>query len=241
MPINPNVRVFDQDVMEKGGYVYTTGMQLSSRLATQRTTDVILETECFRGRNILDMGCGDGYYTIRFWDQGEPTTLVGIDAAQQAIIAANGNKKDRPIRFLVGDAHRLPLPDNSFDMVMIQSILHHDDHPEDMIREAFRLAPEILIHEPNGNNPGLKIIEKVSPYHRLHGEKSYTSYQFDRWIQDNGGKIVYRKFAGFVPMFCSDQIALLTKHIEPVIESVPILRDMACSVVVMIAKRMNKS
>lgn len=240
MPINSNVQVFDHDAQEKGGYVYTIGMQLSSRLATNRTIDIIMETDRFKDRNILDMGCGDGYYTVRFWDQGKPQRLVGVDAAQQAINVANEKKMDRPIQFLVGDAHHLPWPDNSFDMVMIQSILHHDDHPEDMIREAFRLAPEILIHEPNGNNLGLKIIEKVSPYHRLHGEKSYNSYQFNRWISRNGGKIVYRKFAGFVPMFCPDHIALLTKRIEPVIESVPLVKDLACSVVVIVARRTDQ-
>jgi hypothetical protein len=49
--------------------------------------------------------------------------------------------------------------------------LHHDDDPQDMIREAFRLAPEILIHGRNADNLSLKIIEKTSSYHRQHREK----------------------------------------------------------------------
>lgn len=237
MPVNWNVEVFDKDILEKGGYGYTTNMSLSSRLATQRTTDIILETGCFKNRNVLDMGCGDGYYTIRFYDEGKPRALTAIDAAAQAIKAANANKLNRSIDFLVGDAHHLPWPDHHFDLVMIQSILHHDDHPSDMIREAFRLAPLILIHEPNGNNLGLKVIEKLSPYHREHGEKSYTAYQLNHWIQENGGKILYRKFAGFVPMFCPDWVARTTKRIEPLIEGMPFARDFACSVVVIIAER----
>ncbi len=123
---------------------------------------------------------------------------------------------------------------------MIQSILHHDDHLEDIIREAFRLAPAILIHEPNGNNLGLKVIEKLSPYHRAHREKSYTSIQFNRWIQVNGGELFYRKFAGFVPMFCPDWIARLMKRIEPVIEKIPLLRDLVCSVVVLVIKKTSR-
>lgn len=216
-------------------------MQLSSRLATQRTIDIILETGCFANRSVLDMGCGDGYYTTLFWDKGKPCKMIGIDAAAQAISTANGKKEDRQIEYFVEDAHALPWPDNSFDVVMIQSILHHDDHPEDMIREAFRLAPVILIHEPNGNNLGLKIIEKLSPYHRAHGEKSYMSMQFNRWIKENGGERVYRKFAGFVPMFCPDWIARLTKWIERIIENIPVLRDLACSVVVIVAERTERS
>jgi ubiquinone/menaquinone biosynthesis C-methylase UbiE len=82
-------------------------------------------------------------------------TLVGVDAAGHAIEVANTNKENRPAEFLVGDAHQMPFSDNSFDVALVQSILHHDDNPKDVIREAFRVAPEIVIHEPNGNNLGL--------------------------------------------------------------------------------------
>jgi ubiquinone/menaquinone biosynthesis C-methylase UbiE len=241
MPADRNIDVFDEDVLKFGGYVYTTNMHLSSRMATQRTVDIILETGYFANHSVLDMGCGDGYYTTRFWDIGKPRSLTGVDAATYAIKAANANKANRPIKFMVGNAHNLPWADYSFDVVMIQSILHHDDDPEDMIREAFRLAPVILIHEPNGNNPGLKVIEKLSHYHRAHGEKSYTSLQFNRWIKEKGGETVYRKFAGFVPMFCPDWIALLTKQIEPIIEKTPLICELACSVVVLVAKKKGRA
>lgn len=201
--------------------------------------DIILETDCFENRAVLDMGCGDGYFTIHFWDTGKPRSLDGVDAAEQAIISANKKKETRPINFRVGNAHHLPYADNSFDLVLIQSILHHDNDPQDMIREAFRLAPVILIHEPNGNNLGLKIIERISPYHREHGEKSYNSFEFRKWIRETGGEITHHKFAGFVPMFCPDWIARLTKMIEPAIECIPFLRDLACSVVVLVARRIN--
>jgi glycosyltransferase involved in cell wall biosynthesis len=39
--------------------------------------------------------------------------------------------------------------------------LHQGDNPRNVIREAFRVAPEVLVHEPNGNNPGVKIVEAV--------------------------------------------------------------------------------
>jgi ubiquinone/menaquinone biosynthesis C-methylase UbiE len=234
---NPNVDVFDRDAESYGGYVYTRGNRLSSRLATQRTLQAILEAGDFSGRSVLDMGCGDGFFTQQIWDLGAPRSLAGVDAAEQAIKVANANKPPRPIEYIVGNAHRLPWPDNSFDVVMIQSILHHDDDPQDMIREAFRLAPEILIHEPNGNNPGLKIFEKTSSYHRQHHEKSYTSFQMNRWIKACGGKVIYRKYAGLVPMFSSDGLARTMKTIEPVLERIEFINAFCCAVVVIRAKR----
>lgn len=160
-----------------------------------------------------------------------------MDGAAAAIRVASEKKEQRPIRFEVANVHALPFPDNSFDLALVQSILHHDDDPADIVREAFRVAPLILIHEPNGNNFGLKIIEKTSRYHRDHGEKSYPSRQIARWVEQAGGEVQLRRFAGFVPMFCPDWLARMTKAVEPFLESVPALRALGCAVFVLVARR----
>jgi ubiquinone/menaquinone biosynthesis C-methylase UbiE len=232
-----NVDVFDHDANNNDGYLYTHTDRLSCRLATSRSTDIILGTGEFHGRSILDVACGDAFYTIRFFDLGSPARLVAADAAVSGVAVGARHSQKRPIRFLAADAHRLPFADNSFDMVLVQSVLHHDDNPLDMIKEAFRIAPKILIHEPNGNNFGLKIIEMTSPYHIEHNEKSYTTRRMRRWIEEAGGRIVYQKLAGFVPMFCPDWMARAMKLAEPVIESIPLCRALACSVYVMVAER----
>lgn len=235
--INRNVDPFNRDAESHGGYLYTATDSLSSVLATSRSTETILDVGRFAGRSVLDIGCGDGYYTLRFWDYGKPRSMIGLDAASSAIEVANRNKGTRLIEFQVGDAHHLPYPDDSFDLVLIQSILHHDDNPLDVIREAFRVAPEILVHEPNGNNLGLKLIEKISHYHREHGEKSYSSWLMRRWVEQAGGRITRRRFVGFVPMFCPDWLARTMKSIEPAIERAPVVSKMLCSVYVLTARR----
>ena len=236
-PSNPNVEVFNRDAISNLGYLYTTNTKLSSRLATQRSTDVILELGQFEGRSIIDMGCGDAFYTNKFWDKGRPRSMTAIDAAAEAIKICETRKEGRPISFQVGDAHCLPFPDNSFDVALVQSILHHDNDPIDLIREAFRVAPEVLIHEPNGNNLGLKIIEKASRYHREHAEKSYLSAQIVRWVERAGGRAVRSRFAGFVPMFSPDWIAKSMKAVEPLIEALPGIRTLACAVFIIVGKR----
>lgn len=233
----PGIDVFDEDASANAGYLYTQTDRLSCKLATERTTDIILETGEFEGRSVLDLACGDAFYSIQFWDRSIPRRLIGADGALNAVKVAAENSCARPIPFLVSDAHCLPFADDSFDLVLVQSVLHHDENPFHMIREAFRIAPRILIHEPNGNNIGLKVIEKTSRYHIEHGEKSYTPRRMKRWIKDAGGSIVYEKTAGFVPMFCPDWFAKATKFVEPVIEGTPWFRWMACAVYVMVAVR----
>ena len=233
----PSWAVFDRDAAIHSGYLYTATSRLSSRMATQRSTEAILGCNRFAGRSVLDVGCGDGFYSNRFWDVTQAKSWVGIDPAEHAIQVANTNKQERPIRFEVGDAHRLAYPDDSFDLVLVQSILHHDEEPQQTLREAFRVAPEVLIHEPNGNNVGLKVIQRFSRYHREHGEKSYATRRMRRWVETAGGKVVDLRFAGFVPMFSPDRLARTMKAIEPWLERAPGLRALACSVYVMVAVR----
>jgi ubiquinone/menaquinone biosynthesis C-methylase UbiE len=236
-PERRNVEVFDRDAGSNAGYLYTNTTRLSCELATRRSTDIILETGEFPGHSVLDVACGDAFYTIRFWDRGCPRRLVAADAAFAAVGVGARNSDSRRIRFLAADAHRMPFRDDSFDVVLLQSVLHHDDHPLQMIEEAFRIAPRVIIHEPNGNNPGLKIIEKTSRYHLEHNEKSYTTRQMKRWIRAAGGSVVYEKTAGFVPMFCPDWMARSMKFIEPVVERIPVFRSLACAVYVVIGNR----
>ena len=234
---NANVDVFHRDAMSNEGYLYTATDRLSSRMATTRSLDTIMAMGRFEGRRVLDVGCGDGHFTKQIFDRGRPSEMSGIDGAAGAIEVANRTKGDRPIRFDVSDAHHVPYPDDSFDLVLVQSILHHDERPKEMIREAFRLGREILIHEPNGNNMGLKVIEKTSRYHIEHQEKSYYSWQIRRWIEECGGRVTGMKFAGFVPMFAPDWLARAMKAVEPVVESVPGLNAFGASVQVFTAER----
>ena len=234
---NTNVDPFEKDAATHGGYVYTLTERLSCRLATGRSLEAILETGQLAGRSILDVGCGDGYYTIGYWDRCQPRALTGVDASAAAVRVAREKSEPRPIRFEVTDVHNLPFPNNSFDLALVQSTLHHDDDPPGIIREAFRVAPVLLIHEPNGNNLGLKVIEKVSRYHREHGEKSYTSRQLVRWVERAGGKVQWRRFAGFVPMFCPNWLARAMKTVEPLLEGFPGLRALGCAVFILVAKR----
>ncbi len=234
---NPNIAVFNRDAASNEGYLYTTNIRLSSRMATRRTADIIVGLERFAGRRVLDVGCGDGSFTRQFWDRGRPKEMAGIDPAPNAIAVANANKGERPIHFETGDAHHLRFADNSFDLALVQSVLHHDDDPRDIIREAFRVAPEVLVHEPNGSNPGLKMIERISPYHREHNEKSYSMERVARWAEECGARVMRQQYAGFVPMFSPAWLARAMKVVEPLVERVPIMRKYGCAVYVVIARR----
>ena len=238
--MNRKVAVFERDAATNAGYGYTTDQRLSSRMATQRLRDLVVGAVTLEGRRVLDLGCGDGYFTARFWQEGRPRTMVGLDPAPSAIGVARGRDSSAGLHFVVGDGHRLPWRDDEFDLVLVQGVLHHDDLAETTIREALRVAREVLILEPNGNNLGLKVIEKVSRYHREHHERSYSTVRLLRWIRRSGGYVTRMRFGGLVPMFSPDWLARTTKLLEPLVERVPVLRALGCAVVVMVVRRASE-
>ena len=111
------------------------------------------------------------------------------------------------------------------------------DRPFDAIREALRVAPTIILLEPNGYNMGLKLIEKASRYHREHGEKSYPPRGSIALSGDLGARVTYRSFACIVPYFCPDWFARAMKRIEPIVESLPLADRLGCSTYIMVATR----
>ena len=174
---------------------------MSSRIANRRHSDAILAALDFRGKRVIDIGCGDGTYSVELYDRGRPVRVDGIDPAARAVETARKKAGARNITFEVGSAYEISRDDNSFDIAHLRGVLHHMDRPFDAIREALRVAPTIVLLEPNGYNIGLKLIEKLSRYHREHGEKSYPPSRLVRWARQSGGTVVYRRFVCVVPFF----------------------------------------
>ena len=181
-----------------------------------------------RGQRVIDIGCGDGTYTIELFERGQPASICGVDLAQQAIEVARQKASGRNIQFAVESAYGLPYASNSFDVACLRGVLHHTDRPMDALREALRVAPLVVIIEPNGYNPVLKVLERVSSYHREHREKSYSPRKLDRWVYDLCGCVQKRKWVGLVPMFCPDWMARVLKAVEPYFEEFPCIRCLAC-------------
>ncbi|MDQ6911163.1 MAG: class I SAM-dependent methyltransferase [Actinomycetota bacterium] len=236
---DPNVDPFVQDALHNKGYLYSTNAQLSSRLANRRITDVTLDIADLRRKRVLDIGCGDGMFTQELVELGESVTVHGVDPAVAALAVARSKVHDPRLQFVVSSAYHLPYPDDCFDAAHLRGVLHHMNDPIQALREALRVAGVVVVIEPNGYNPGLKVLERCSRYHVEHGEKSYAPWRLERWIGDLGARIERRTWAGLVPMFSPDWCAKAMKRLEPVVEQVPVLRAGVCAVFAFTAIRVR--
>ncbi len=72
---------------------------------------------CF-GRVVLDVGCGDGLFTIRMAEQAKQ--IIGVDFSRIAVAEAKKNlakSESKNLRFEMANAESLHFPKEAFDMV----------------------------------------------------------------------------------------------------------------------------
>lgn len=231
-----NIDVFNTDVQGRGEYVYSDFSRLSSRMATERQTSEIvamLKTHIPTMSRILDVGCGDGTFTIELAKAFPACGIVGFDPASKAVAVARSKTVERfgsELLFEEGniyDCSRRFAP-GQFDVIVVRGVLHHLYEPTRAIEEISRIGSPILVLEPNGYNPMMKLIEKCSAYHRQHEEKSYWPPLLNKWFQRNHFDTVDQKYFSIVPYFCPDWLARVLRANETIFEKIPLIHKYYC-------------
>ena len=228
-----NVSQFNRDIETSSGYLYSApSATLSSRLANRRLSEAVQHIIDMSGKRVIDIGCGDGAYTCEFL-AANPKYVLGIDAAEQAVAVASKRSAgiDR-ICFRTMDICDLSNLNEKFEIAVVRGLLHHLYDVQKAIDNLSGLADVVIVIEPNGYNPLLKIIEKTSNYHIKHEERSYAPHKLDLWFRKRGGHIKQSLYCGLVPFFCPDLAAKILKMLEPVVERIPLVRQLLCAVYV---------
>lgn len=236
-----NVNRFDADVKATGSYAYTAE-RLSSQLANARITAGISAAYSFGGKRVLDLGCGDGAYTVMFAGLGVASVL-GIDPAATAIEVAT-RRADAAgvaerIRFSTGNIYELGdlLDENRFDVIVLRGVLHHLPDPARAIAALSGFKGTVIVLEPNGFNPVLKFLEKFSSYHIEHEERSFLPMTIKSWLNSAGFDVKHSSVINLVPMFCPDWMARPLDSIGVVVEKLPLVRAVACGQSLIVAQR----
>lgn len=95
------------------------------------------------GQAVLDVGCGPGTITADLAALVAPGPVVGLDAAPDVIATAIAGTAERALpnlSFTTGDAYRLDLPDDRFDVVFAHQVLQHLSDPVAALRELRRVT-----------------------------------------------------------------------------------------------------
>jgi SAM-dependent methyltransferase len=101
---------------------------------------VFAEYGRWKGKRVLEIGCGIGTTTVSFARAGARVTSVDISTESAALTRQRAQVygvSDR-VDVLVGDAEQLSslVPVERYDLIWSFGVIHHSPHPERIVREA---------------------------------------------------------------------------------------------------------
>jgi len=143
------------------------------------------------GSKILDLGCGSGIIGKEFQDYFR-AKLIGIDIKDRRV---------EKIPFQIFDGFNIPFPENYFDVVLINYVLHHVNDPIALLKEAKRVSKEkIIIYEdlPEGFLSKLNCKFHQLSYNLFFGNSGEklnfkTKKEWEEFFKKSGLKLIAQK------------------------------------------------
>jgi SAM-dependent methyltransferase len=148
----------------------------------------IVDFSAYKGKQLLEVGCGVGIDLVRFARHGAVAT--GVDLAEVAIGLARKNTELHNVAATVEtmDGEHLEFSDRTFDVVYAHGVLQYTNDPSKMIREIYRvLKPggEAILMVYNGYS-WLNIMSKLFRVKLEHEDapvlRKYSIGEFRRML-----------------------------------------------------------
>jgi SAM-dependent methyltransferase len=102
-----------------------------ARVLSERIAQILPPTA-----SVLDVGCGDGQIASLIAQRLPGVRIQGVD------VLVRGEARI-PVEWF--DGRRLPYHQQSFDVVMLNDVLHHADDPHVLLQEAVRVARQAIV------------------------------------------------------------------------------------------------
>ncbi len=117
----------------------------------------VMEFDKFRGKRLVEVGCGMGTDLLQFARGGARVTGVDVTPRSVEISRQHFRVYGMSADFALTDAERLPFDDETFDVFYSNGVLHHTPNTAEAIREAYRVlktggtAKVMLYYRPSWN------------------------------------------------------------------------------------------
>jgi SAM-dependent methyltransferase len=99
----------------------------------------LVDFDGYRGRTVLEVGCGAAVDLARFAKGGAQATGVDLSASAIELARANFEQQRLQGHFEVADGEHLPFPDNSFDLVYAHGVVQYTANPQRLVDECRRV------------------------------------------------------------------------------------------------------
>ena len=148
------------------------GVNIDSEWRSNRKWDRLADHIApLEGRNVLDVGCGNGYYALRMRAAGA-RCVVGIDPTLLYVmqfLAIQHFVTDRQVHVLPLRLQELPASSRAFDTTFSMGVLYHQRSPVDHLRQL-----------RNTLRPGGQLVLETII---MPGDESYACTPADRYAR----------------------------------------------------------
>ena len=129
------------DVRDRFSRVAVNYTRASFHTSAERLQEVVDLTRPQRGDLVLDVATGTG--NTAFALAPHVRRVVGLDVTRAMVDEGRRVAAERGIEnvdWVLGDAQRLPFPDETFDIYVVRAAPHHFSDVDAFMREAFRVV-----------------------------------------------------------------------------------------------------
>lgn len=192
---NITITRFGQDKFQKTNEQWNkaakryTKDQEQSEFAESNRRVVKARFEDLRGRKVLDLGCGYGFYTDYFQNIG--ADVIGVDGSANMIDIAR--KRYVNCSFTICDVtQKQPFDDNTFDLVFCNQVLMDIESVEFVFSECYRVL----------KSDGIFYYSIVHP-----------AFYDSQWVKDNNGFNYAKSISSYIePYSFTNQFWGKTEH-----------------------------
>jgi ubiquinone/menaquinone biosynthesis C-methylase UbiE len=183
----------------------------------------------------LEIGCGTGLFT-RLVNEKSGASILATDISYELLKEAR--EKFPQGKFVLDDAMNMQFADASFDVVFGSSVIHHLDLKKSA-QEIYRvLKPggRMVFAEPNMLNPQIFIQKNIPFIKRWLGdspdETAIVRWKYKKLLKETGFKNIRIFPYDFLHPLTPRFLIPLVDRLGRLIEKIPLLRELAGSVII---------
>jgi ubiquinone/menaquinone biosynthesis C-methylase UbiE len=109
------------------------------RFDKQRYLPPLVDFPSYRGKKVLEVGCGAGIDLMRFAREGAQVTGIDISDTGLDLARAYFSQKNQPATFERMNGEAMSFPDGCFDAAYCHGVLPYTPNPAIMIKELHRV------------------------------------------------------------------------------------------------------
>src|ERR671912_429874 len=98
----------------------------------------LVDFDAWRGKRVLEVGCGAGTDLARFARGGAIVTGVDLSASAIELARKNFEQQGLSADLREADGERLPFPDNEFDLVFAHGVVQYTTDDRALVAECRR-------------------------------------------------------------------------------------------------------